>query len=149
MTIKEAYERGGLFPGVEIDIPRDCGKCTVKFTDGKFIEVLCHDGSPGGGGRKYDGHSLWNVRKDSPCEFTFLSEAKSIKTTMSSLLSKIRGAFEQEPEKSLKHFGFMNESGDLTADGKEVLLNLLFKANPEIFNEAITKLKEEEEAAKK
>jgi len=58
---------------------------------------------------------------------------------MTNLKSKIKNLFRSEPEKSFIKTGIMNESEELTQDGKDIFLSWLFEQNKEEFNEEIVK----------
>ncbi len=61
--------------------------------------------------------------------------------TMSNLKSKIKNLFRSEPEKSFIKAGIMDETMELTADGKDVFLGWLFGQNKDDFNtEVVQKL---------
>lgn len=72
------------------------------------------------------------------------------KTPMSSLIQSVRELFLSEPEKSLQHFGITNADNELTADGKEIFIQWLFKQNLTQFNtDIVEKLKNKEAEEKK
>ena len=73
------------------------------------------------------------------------SPATPHKTKMGSILSRIADAFRSEPEKTYRALGIKDSSGNLTSEGKDLLLNALFDANEEalIRPKAIALLAEE------
>lgn len=53
------------------------------------------------------------------------------KTKGMTILSRIADAFRSEPEKTYRALGIKDSSGNLTSEGKDLLLNALFDANEE------------------
>jgi hypothetical protein len=109
------------------------GEVTDVDEDAETIVVEYSNGDEGGG--KYS-------------SFINLDNGDSTATPQSkgmSILSRIADAFRSEPEKTYRALGIKDSSGNLTSEGKDLLLNALFDANEEtlIRPKAIALLAEE------
>lgn len=63
-----------------------------------------------------------------------------------SLKSIVKNLFRSEPEKSFIKAGVMNESLELTTEGKDLFIDFLFEKNKDLFNtEIVQKIIAEQE----
>jgi hypothetical protein len=65
---------------------------------------------------------------------------KDNKKFMSNTMSKVRELFRKEPEKTFIKSGFMDDSENITDDGKEVLMSILWKEKEKELKEIADKI---------
>jgi hypothetical protein len=116
------FEIGDIVKNVFVGAKRygQKGEVVALNEDGKEVVVEYIDGDIGGGKKS----SFINLTNGD-------STATPIKTKMNSIVNRIADAFRSEPEKTYRALGIKDSSGNLTAEGKDLLLSALFDANEE------------------
>ena len=94
----------------------------VRDSDGKF-EVTYDNGDIGYGQAK-----SYKVIDDAENDNGSFNDAPN-KNKKVSFLKKVNDFFLSEPEKTYRKLGLKDSSGNLTEDGKEFLINVLWTAN--------------------
>lgn len=92
----------------------------------------------------------WYFRKEDEDMLELVEAAEELKEITReknmSLKSIVKNLFRSEPEKSFIKAGVMNESLELTTEGKDLFIDFLFEKNKDLFNtEIVQKIIAEQE----